>query len=104
MEIIFLTLILGGFIALALYISQIFKSKEPSEEAETSEDAAAAGDEVNNKEASAGKSKKKVGDKRQKEKNFTFQHPWLLSTLKGHSGRVLGQLFLHLITSGTYLE
>jgi len=89
MEIIFLTLILGGFIALALYISQIFKSKEPSEEAETSEDAAAAGDEVNNKEASAGKSKKKVGDKRQKEKNFTFQHPWLLSTLKGHSGRVL---------------
>ena len=100
MEIIFLTLILGGFIALALYISQIFKSKEPSEEAETSEDAAA-DEEVNNKEASAGKSKKKVGDKKQKEKNFTFQHPWLLSTLKGHSGRVLGQSESHLLTSGT---
>ena len=90
MEIIFLTVILGATILLAFYISQIFKSKAASlVEEEGSKEAEE--EEVTSKETSAGKSKKKVVDKRQKEKNFTFQHPWLLSTLKGHSGRVLGK-------------
>ena len=90
MEVIFLTMILGGTILLAFYITKIFKSRAVTED-ETPEDAAVVEEEVTSKEASGGKSKKKSVDKRQKEKNFTFQHPWLLSTLKGHSGRVLGR-------------
>ena len=90
MEIIFLTVILGATILLAVYISQIFKSKAAST-VEEEGSKVAEGEEVTSKEASGGKSKKKVVEKRQKEKNFTFQHPWLLSTLKGHSGRVLGK-------------
>ena len=90
MEIIFLTAILGATILLAFYITQIFKSKaaSPVEEEGSKE---AEDETVTSKETSAGKTKKKVDNKRQKEKNFTFQHPWLLSTLKGHSGRVLGK-------------
>merc|ERR1719510_2021342 len=98
MEIIFLTIILGGTILLALYISQIFKSKAATEE-EVSEEVTVDED-VSSKLASNGKSKKKVVDKRQKDKNFTFQHPWLLSTLKGHSGRVLD---LDLSANGKHL-
>ena len=92
MEIIFLTIILGATVLLAFYITQIFKSKAASiVEEETSKEAE--DEEVTaSKETSAGKTKKKVDYKRQKEKNFTFQHPWLLSTLKGHSGRVLGKV------------
>ena len=89
MEIIFLTVILGATILLAFYITQIFKSKSSPVEEEGSKEAE--DETVASKEASAGKTKKKVVEKRQKEKNFTFQHPWLLSTLKGHSGRVLGK-------------
>ena len=90
MELIFLTIILGATVLLAFYITRIFKSKAVSiVEEEGSREAEE--EEVTTKETSAGKAKKKVADKRQKEKNFTFQHPWLLSTLKGHSGRVLGK-------------
>ena len=98
MEIIFLTVILGATVLLAFYISQIFKSKAASAVEEEGPKEAEE-EEVSSKEASAGKTKKKVVDKRQKEKNFTFQHPWLLSTLKGHSGRVLGKFLLSPISS-----
>ena len=89
MEVIFLTIILGGTILLALYISNMFKSRAVAVD-ESPDNADVVEEEVTSKDASAGKSKKKGVDKRQKEKNFTFHHPWLLSTLKGHSGRVLG--------------
>jgi len=88
MEVIFLTIILGGTILLALYISNMFKSRAVAVD-ESPDNADVVEEEVTSKDASTGKSKKKVVDKRQKEKNFTFHHPWLLSTLKGHSGRVL---------------
>ena len=91
MEIIFLTVILGATILLAFYITQIFKSKAASTDEEESSKEAEDEEVTTSKEASAGKTKKKIDNKRQKEKNFTFQHPWLLSTLKGHSGRVLGK-------------
>ena len=91
MELVLLTAILGGTILLALYISQIFKSKAATEEGVSQEDVVLEEDVgTASKEGSSGKSKKKAVDKRQKDKNFTFNHPWLLSTLKGHSGRVLG--------------
>ena len=91
MELIFLTIILGATILLAFYITQIFKSKAASTVEEEGSKEAEDEEVTTSKESSAGKTKKKVVDKRQKEKNFTFQHPWLLSTLKGHSGRVLGK-------------
>ena len=58
------------------------------------EDSATATDKIGG--SAGGKTKKKVVDKKQKEKSFTFQHPWLMSTLKGHSGRVLGDICLFL--------
>jgi len=82
MEIVLLTVILGATILLAVYISQIFKSKaaSPVEEEGSKE---AEEEEVTSKETSTGKTKKKVVDKRQKE---SFQ------PLGSHQRRL--QLFL----------
>lgn len=99
MEIILVTIILGATILLAFYISKILnkKSGDESDNQDTvtkPEDSATATDKIGG--SAGGKTKKKVVDKKQKEKSFTFQHPWLMSTLKGHSGRVLGNICLFL--------
>ena len=87
MEIIFLTIILGATILLAVYIGKIFKHKQPAE-LKTDEDNHEE-EEVINQEKEIVKPKKKTVDKKAKEKAPTFHHPWLVSSLKGHSGRVL---------------
>eukprot|EP00092_Neocalanus_flemingeri_P108238 GFUD01138988.1.p1 GENE.GFUD01138988.1~~GFUD01138988.1.p1 ORF type:complete len:282 (+),score=104.20 GFUD01138988.1:69-914(+) len=86
MEIIFLTIILGATILLAVYIGKIFKHKQEEAVAGEDEEEEQIQEE---KEAPASKPKKKVVDRKSKEKVPTFQHPWLLTSLKGHSGRVL---------------
>ena len=102
MEIIFLTIILGATIMLAIYIGKIFKPKQKKEdviENNQEEEILKPEKEVNNV-----KSKKKTVEKKVKEKAPTFNHPWLLTTLKGHSGRVLDLDFSpngkHLASSG----
>ena len=98
MEIILVTIVLGATIILAFYISKILNKKSEDDKQDTvteSEDSATATDKIGG--SAGGKTKKKVVDKKQKEKSFTFQHPWLMSTLKGHSGRVLGNICLVLI-------
>jgi len=102
MEIIFLTIILGATIMLAIYIGKIFKPQQKKEEIienNQEEEILKPEKEVNNV-----KSKKKTIDKKVKEKAPTFNHPWLLTTLKGHSGRVLDLDFSpngkHLASSG----
>ena len=93
---VLVTIVLGATILLAFYITKIFRSKAvDTQTQEEPEDVSETGDDKSDKTenittAGAGKSKKKALDKKQKEKGFVFQHPWLLSTLKGHSGRVLG--------------
>ena len=42
-----------------------------------------------NQEKEIVKPKKKGVEKKTKEKASTFHHPWLVSSLKGHSGRVM---------------
>jgi hypothetical protein len=86
MEIIFLTIILGATILLAIYIGKIFKPKQVEAEPEDIHEEEEIQQE---KETPATKPKKKVADKKTKEKVPTFQHPWLLTSLKGHSGRVV---------------
>ena len=86
MEIIVLTIILGATILLAVYIGKIFKQKQHTES--TAEDVPEE-EEVTNQEKETVKPKKKVVEKKTKEKAPTFQHPWLVSSLKGHSGRVM---------------
>jgi len=97
MELIVLTIILGGTLLLALYIGKIFKSDAATVPVHQPEQ-----EEVEEvKEVSGGqKTKKKIVEKKQKEKAFTFQHPWLVTSLKGHSGRVLD---MDLSPSGRYL-
>ena len=86
MEIILLSMILGATILLAVYIGKIFKHKQTTES--TTEDIHEE-EEVINQEKEIVKPKKKVVDKKTKEKAPTFLHPWLVSSLKGHSGRVM---------------
>jgi len=103
MELVVLTVIIGGFILLAFYIGKLFKSQEveqsevatepEKEEAETVTSAAA------EKESKASKTKKN-DKKRGGGQAPSFQHPWLVSSLKGHSGRVLD---LDISPSGKYL-
>ena len=95
--IVLVTIVLGATILLAFYITKIFKSKTvDTEEALSPEDVSeAVEDKTENIVPAAQKTKKKALDKKQKEKGFVFQHPWLLSTLKGHSGRVLGMLTIN---------
>ena len=88
MEIIFLTIILGATILLALYIGKIFKPAQ-KEEAIAEDNDKEEEDTKQEKEVTTAKTKKKVADKKMKEKAPTFHHPWLVSTLKGHSGRVV---------------
>ena len=98
--IVLVTIILGATVLLAFYITKVFKSKVADTETEQSpEDVGEAGDDKSDKTeniaSGAQKNKKKAQDKKQKDKGFVFQHPWLLSTLKGHSGRVLGKTKTH---------
>jgi len=101
MELVFLTLILGGTLLLAFYIARIFKSEVKEEIIEVGEDEAekvvkAAPAPV----VAANKMKKmKNVDKKVKEKD-NFKHPWLLTSLKGHSGRVVD---LDISSNGKYL-
>jgi len=99
---VLVTIILATTILLAFYITKIFKSKAADTETQESlEDVSEAGDDKPENITSASlKTKKKAQDKKQKEKGFVFQHPWLLSTLKGHSGRVLD---MDLSSNGKYL-
>ena len=89
---VLLTIVLGGTILLVFFITSLLKqtSKQSSEEHAVDESS------TNNDNKSSSdqkpqsqKSKKKLLDKKGKEK--VFQHPWLVSTLKGHGGRVLGE-------------
>ena len=86
MEIIFLTIILGGTILLAIYIGKIFKTNPEETFTENVEEEQKLQDE---KPVPAAKPKKKLVDKKIKEKAATFKHPWLLTSLKGHSGKVV---------------
>ena len=100
MELIFLTAILGATIILAVYIAQLFKSK-PVEKTEVQvADVYCEQEAKEEKEMVTAKSKKKHIEKKIKEKAPTFQHPWLVTSLKGHSGKVLD---LDFSPNGKYL-
>lgn len=86
---VLVTLVLGATVLLAFYITNVFRNKVADTE-DKDEEISKAGDNITPVAQGAGKGKKKAFDKKQKEKGSNFQHPWLLSTLKGHSGRVLG--------------
>jgi WD40 repeat protein len=98
MELIVLTLIIGATILLAFYIGRIFKSQEGKDTVDVAEEVP---EEVVKEVVKEEKSKaKKVDKKGRGEKQPTFQHPWLLTSLKGHSGRVLD---LDISPNGKYL-
>jgi len=86
MEVVFLTSILGATLLLAFYIASIFRSNIKEEEVEVEEEEVKA--KPTAATATAAKAKKKP-EKKVKEKD-NFKHPWLMTSLKGHSGRVLG--------------
>lgn len=89
MELIFLTIILGATILLAFYIGRIFKSeaKEETVDGGGVEAEKEVEEKVDPAPAPAAAKLKKKPDKKVKEKD-TFKHPWLITSLKGHSGRV----------------
>ena len=96
MEIVLVSIILGATILLFFYISKIFNTKGSPEiiSQEVPGDVDIDNSSGKNETAGNNKTKKKVADKKPKDKGFTFHHPWLVSTLKGHSGRVLGMRML----------
>jgi len=100
MELIFLTAILGATIILAVYIAQLFKSKPVEKTEEQVADVYCEQEAKEEKEMVTAKSKKKHIEKKIKEKAPTFQHPWLVTSLKGHSGKVLD---LDFSPNGKYL-
>ena len=94
MEIVLVTIILGATVILAFFITKVFKSKQ--KDIEVTEEPLVEENEndkksKSNSQDSNEKQKKKFNEKKMKEKVVQFSHPWLLSTLKGHSGRVLGK-------------
>jgi len=103
MEIVLVTIILGATVILAFFITKVFKSQQ--KDTELTEEPLVEENDNDKKSKSSPhesneKSKKKFNDKKMKEKVVQFSHPWLLSTLKGHSGRVLD---LDLSPNGKYL-
>jgi len=99
MELIFLTLILGATVLLAFYITKIFKSEVKEEIIEVADhEVVTKKDPLPAPGPAATKSKKKP-EKKSKEKD-TFKHPWLVTSLKGHSGRVMD---LDISSNGKYL-
>jgi len=88
MELIFLSIVIGGTVILAFYIGSIFK-KESIKEVPV--DVPVEAEEVvKEPEVKEEKTKTKKADKKGRgDKAPTFQHPWLLTSLKGHSGKVL---------------
>jgi len=86
MEIILMTILMGGTIALLFYIRSVFSSsKEVLTEAEPIVEP--------QKPAEKEKPKKKVNERKQKEVKSSFTHKWLLTSLKGHSKRILDMDF-----------
>jgi len=96
---IILTAIIGFTILLLFYITKIFQSS-PKDVDEDSEEVEATVEAVVKEDKSAPKPKKKGLDKKAKEAKITFSHPWLLTSLKGHSARVLD---LDFSANGKYL-
>jgi len=99
MELIVLTLIIGATVLLAFYIGRIFKSEAAGQ------DTVDTAEEVPEKEivevVKEEKTKTKKTEKKGRgDKPAAFQHPWLLTSLKGHSGRVLD---LDISPNGKYL-
>jgi len=83
--VIVVTALIGIFITVILYISKIFNDKSQSiENNEIKEEPIPA---ERKKSESGTTSKRSAPKMSQKDKNF--EHPWLLTSLKGHSHRIL---------------
>ncbi|XP_071442791.1 uncharacterized protein [Hetaerina americana] len=89
-----LTVIVGATVFVLIYISTLFKSSVRAEEVKSK-----VKEHTKTKEKNEGlhggaqhnkSSKKKyVGERWGRDTKHTFAHPWLMTSLKGHSGRIL---------------
>eukprot|EP00096_Caligus_rogercresseyi_P010257 TRINITY_DN3676_c0_g1_i1.p1 TRINITY_DN3676_c0_g1~~TRINITY_DN3676_c0_g1_i1.p1 ORF type:complete len:445 (+),score=125.44 TRINITY_DN3676_c0_g1_i1:92-1426(+) len=99
LQILILTLILGSTLALILYISRLFQAREASEVSQSAEKETEEHSDDETKPSSQ-QGKKKAKAPKKIEKGPSFSHPWLLTNLKGHSGRVLD---LSISANGKYI-
>jgi len=83
---ILLTAIIGLTILLVFYINKAFRKTSDIVEDHVKDDTAV---ETNAKEEKKVVAKKKGVDKKAKDAKITYTHQWLMTSLKGHSGRVL---------------
>lgn len=81
------TALVGLFITVIIYISKIFNVKSEVAEIHEIKEQAIPEEKPRKKSESGTSSKRSAPKKSQKEKNF--EHPWLLTSLKGHGDRVL---------------
>jgi len=81
------TALVGLFITVIIYISKIFNVKSEVAEIHEIKEQAITEEKPRKKSESGTSSKRSAPKKSQKEKNF--EHPWLLTSLKGHGDRVL---------------
>nr|ACO14657.1 Transducin beta-like 2 protein [Caligus clemensi] len=107
LQILLLTIILGSTFALIFYIRRLFQQKEeligspsqPQQEPQEEEEEATCLDDRSTTELPV-QGKKKAPQRNKATKTTSFSHPWLLTNLKGHSGRVLD---LSLSANGKYI-
>lgn len=81
------TALVGLFITVIIYISKIFNVKSEVAEIHEIKEQVIPEEKPRKKSESGTSSKRSAPKKSQKEKNF--EHPWLLTSLKGHGDRVL---------------
>ncbi|XP_040583285.1 transducin beta-like protein 2 [Lepeophtheirus salmonis] len=103
LQILLLTIILGSTLALILYISKLFKRKEEENEVTPTPEPHEQILDDNTKKQSLNDETtaySKAKNFKKPEKHLAFSHPWLLTNLKGHSGRVMD---LSISSNGKYI-
>ncbi|XP_069703099.1 uncharacterized protein [Periplaneta americana] len=89
-----ITLIVGATVLVLVYISSLLKSSKGEDDVKSSEAEVPKKEKQKDSSSSSLKSsKKKHSEKWVRDSKQAFSHPWLLTSLKGHSGEVLDMDF-----------
>lgn len=93
-SVVVVTLIVGATVLVLVYISSLLKSSKGEDDSKSAEPEVPKKEKQRDVSSSGLKSsKKKHSEKWVRDSKQSFSHPWLLTSLKGHSGEVLDMDF-----------
>nr|CAD7426191.1 unnamed protein product [Timema monikensis] len=92
-SVIVVTLIVGATVFVLYYISSLLRSSKEEENAKNSEVVVEQKEKVSTHNSAPKASKKNKQEKWGRDSKQRFAHPWLLTSLKGHTGKVLDMDF-----------